>query len=494
MLEEAARNKLEIFSILTHPGYQINWHHRLIMEKLARVEQGKLKRLMIFMPPRHGKSQLSTVIFPAWYLGRNPKKEVITASYNSDLAQDFGSKTRDLVNDLSYKRIFKMQLQPDEKSKAKWKTSGGGTYTSVGVGGAITGRGANLFIIDDPIKNAEEAESETYRTKIWDWYRTVAYTRLEKDAAIIIILTRWHLDDLAGRLLEIEDFEGFNKNSKIQKWEVMCLPAIAENDEDYRKEGEALWPWKFDLASLEETRELLGYKNFNAIYQQKPVAADTQDFRLEYFHYFEEKDILVHRQSREFRIDITIDPAVSKSKDACNSAIVAVGKADKDPNWYILDYITGKLDPKELVDAIFKMYVDMRRMYAQAQINTYIESWAYQKALKYFVDEEMRRRKEFFNLFEFRDDKDKERRIRGLVPLYRTGVIYHRNWMKDLEKELLQFPKGKYLDLIDCLSFQLTVKRPTTQRKTWKQNAYQPISAYEGGESNRPVKNEYLII
>ena len=198
---QAGRHSLIDFSIITHRKYDPNWHHEELAKGLELVEQGKIRRLIIQMPPRHGKSQLATINFPAWYIGRNPTKEVITACYSADLAQDFGSKTRDLVNSENYHDVFTTRLREDEQARGKWRTVEGGTYISTGVGGPITGRGANILIIDDPFKNREEADSEVIREKIWNWYISTAYTRLEKDGAIIIIATRWHLDDLIGEFL-----------------------------------------------------------------------------------------------------------------------------------------------------------------------------------------------------------------------------------------------------------------------------------------------------
>src|SRR3990167_1354896 len=206
IIVQAGRYSLADFSIITNSKYKPTWLHEEVENKLEAVEKGEIKRLMLFLPPRHGKSQLASINFPAWYLGRNPDKEIITASYSGDLAQDFGSKTRELIGgDTNYRYIFPgITLKEDEKAKAKWRTNKGGSYTSVGVGGGATGKGAHCLIIDDPIKNQEEANSETYRNKVWNWYISTAYTRLEKNGAIIIILTRWHLDDLAGRLLKAQ--------------------------------------------------------------------------------------------------------------------------------------------------------------------------------------------------------------------------------------------------------------------------------------------------
>jgi len=226
-LVQAGKYSLIDFSIVTGK-YSPNWHHELIADKLEAIERGELKRLMIFMPPRHGKSQLATINFPAWYLGRHPDGEIITVSYSGDLAMDFGGKTRDKIADESYGLVFdNLSLKEDEKSKGKWKTNKEDSYLSAGIGGAITGRGADILIVDDPIKNREEAESKVFRKKVWDFYTSTAYTRLNPGGAIIVILTRWHLDDLAGRLL----------TKSNEYWEILDLPAIAVSDEEHRKKA-----------------------------------------------------------------------------------------------------------------------------------------------------------------------------------------------------------------------------------------------------------------
>jgi len=212
LAQNRANNHLIDFSIATNKNYIPNWHHEEIATELEKIESGQFikdgkKILLVFMPPRHGKSEECTINFPAWYLGRNPDKEIITASYSSDLAVKFGGKTRDLVNSRAYKSIFpNVSLKKGEEGKAEWMTNSNGSYVSVGVGGATTGKGANVFLIDDPIKNAEESESEVFREKVWDWFLSVVWTRLEPNGVVIVILTRWHLDDLAGRILKNDDF------------------------------------------------------------------------------------------------------------------------------------------------------------------------------------------------------------------------------------------------------------------------------------------------
>jgi hypothetical protein len=447
LVEHQAKNNLIDFSIATDRNYKPNWHHEIIGDKLEAVERGDIKRLMIFVPPRHGKSQLASINFPAWYLGRNPEKEVITASYSSELAQDFGSKTRTLVSDEIFKNIFNITLKADEKAKAKWLTNKKGSYTSVGVGGAITGRGADLLTIDDPFKNREEAESKLIRDKVWNWYTSTAYTRLEKGGAIALIMTRWNLDDLGGRLLQAMKDGG-------DQWEIVSLPAIANVDEPNRKMGEPLWADKYDLEALESIKKTIGIYDWTALYQQSPILTEKQEFRQEWFKYRDQQE--VDRQlTRNF---LTIDTAISKSASSdytglCDNAV------DSKNYWNIKAW-RMKVDPLELIDLLFTLHE--RRRYEKIGI----EKTIYLTAIKPFLDEEQRKRNKFLPIVELHHNQiNKEVRIRGLIPRYSSGSIYHiKGECNDLEEELITFPQAIKDDVSDATAYQLQIaKKPYEQ-------------------------------
>lgn len=446
-----ARRRLLSYAIAVNPKYRANWHHRVIAEKLEAVERGEIKRLILAVPPRHGKSELASVIFPSWFKGKNPGKNVISASYASELAVDFGGKCRDIVSSPEFNDIFpQVRLSNDTSAKDNWKTelvdgsrvTQKGSYFGVGVGGAITGRGADLLIIDDPIKNRQDAESETIRKNIWDWYISTAYTRLEKDAAVIVIATRWRMDDLTGRVL------GIDKDA----WEVVNFPAIAEFDEPFRKKGEALWPEKYSLEYLQDVRKTLGPYEFASLYQQNPIPSENQEFRAEYFRYFEEKDL----KDKNLIYMTTVDLAIGKNQDNDQTAIVTVGKERDKPNWYIVDIVAGRMDPLETIDAIFMTYMRYR------PVKVGVETVAYQKSLLYFLTEEMKRRQLYIPLVELKATGDKEMRIRGLQPMYKTGVIHQRQNQTDLENELLHFPKGSHDDIADALAYHIQLQNPTS--------------------------------
>jgi len=192
---------LACYAIAMHPRFEVAAHHKLIVERLEGVERGEIKRLMIFLPPRHGKSLLASQIFPAWYLGRHPDPEIISATYGQELSDHFGRRVRGMVNDPLHRATFsQFRLVNDVASMRQFSTTAGGSYYAVGRGGAITGRGADLLLIDDPLKDQEEARSDVIRRALYEWYTAVAYPRLQPGAAVVLISTRWHEDDLAGHV------------------------------------------------------------------------------------------------------------------------------------------------------------------------------------------------------------------------------------------------------------------------------------------------------
>lgn len=255
------------------PSYEAGWVHKDICERLEKFSQdivdGKNPRLMLFMPPRHGKSFLSSERFPVWHIGNNPSHNVIVSSYSSDLSQSFSKKALDLAQDDYTRKIFpNLVLDENKQASDEWATRSGGGYKSVGVGGSLTGRGAHCLIIDDPIKDWEQAISATVRGKVWNWYLSTAYTRLMPKSGVLVIQTRWHEEDLAGLLLK--EMEDSADDPYSDKWEVVSYPAIAFEDEEYRKEGEALHPERYDIAKLEKIKKAVGPRVWSALYQQQP--------------------------------------------------------------------------------------------------------------------------------------------------------------------------------------------------------------------------------
>jgi len=435
-----AKNDLINFSIATSPDYDPNWHHEVVAKELHHIEQygdRDYKILMVFQPPRHGKSQQCSIDFPAWYLGRNPDKEIITSSYSADLAIDFGSKTRTKVQSAQYRAIFDVELRQDQQAKAKWSTKQGGSYTSVGVGGPITGRGANIAIVDDPIKNREESESQVYRNKTWEWFTSTLFTRLEPNGVVVLIVTRWHVDDLAGRIL--------NDDALAKRCKVISFPALALDQESHRNKGQELWPDRFGYSALKEIKQTIGPYDWASLYQQTPILSENQEFNPEWYKYRTEEHVNQLR-TRKF---LTIDTAVSQKASAdytgfCDNSV------DREGFWNI-QAGRFRLSPPELVDFIFTRHKE--RQYEAIGI----EKTVFLDGLKPYLDEEMRRRDIYLPIVELKHNQtSKEIRIRGLIPRYASGSIFHiEHQCKELEEEQMSFPMGLHDDTLDATAYMI---------------------------------------
>ena len=459
---ELARSSLVDFQIVTNPRYDPNWHHEIIGKELENIEKNgdrDFKILILTVPPRHGKSQQASIDFPAWYLGRNPEKEIITASYSGDLAQDFGSKTREKVESEEFGGVFPgVRLKPDEKAKGKWRVEvlkekkwvPGGSYTSVGIGGPITGRGANILLIDDPIKNREEAESEIYREKTWNWFTSTAYTRLEPGGVCVIILTRWHKDDLAERILNHPEL---SKRTKL-----ISFPAMALGKEANREEGEALWPDRYDLSALEEIKNAIGPYDWSALYQGYPILSELQEFKPEWYKYIEEGQ-LEYMNTRKF---LTIDTAMSK-KETANYTGFCENFVNRENFWHFRAW-RMRLGPEELVETLFTLH--LRNKYEKIGI----EKTTYTVGLKPYIDSEQRKRNVFLPIVELGHHQvSKEIRIRALIPRYSSGSVVHiKGRCNDLEEEQTSFPMGSKDDVLDAAAYQdqLEVNAPKKKRIT----------------------------
>lgn len=280
-----ARRRVLAFTKFTKPDYQTNWHHDVLCGYLDRFVAGDIKRLMIFMPPRHGKSELVSRRLPAFIFGQRPDANVIACSYSADLASRMNRDVQRIIDSDTYRRLF-----PESQlfgANVRTVATGSylrnsdifeivghnGSYRSAGVGGGITGMGFHFGIIDDPVKRRKEAESEAFRNSVWEWYGSDFYTRQEGNGGILITTTRWHEDDLAGRILKQAAAD-----PNAEQWTVVSFPALFEPDiatpGDPRQDGEALWPGKFDVERLQKTRGVLGQYQFQSLYQQRPTARE----------------------------------------------------------------------------------------------------------------------------------------------------------------------------------------------------------------------------
>ena len=283
LVETYSRERFWAFMPAMKPGYDLQWFHKHIADTCQRLLEGDIHKLMIFLPPQHGKSEIVSRCFPAWALGRNPRLKIVGCSYSADLAQQFSRTIQRELDSDEYKAIFPVQLLNDSTTRGyirnvdMFETVGyGGFYKAVGVGGSLTGTPVDIGIIDDPVKDALEAYSSTYRDRVWQWYTDVFLTRLHNKSKQLIIMTRWHDDDLAGRLLASEGDD----------WTVVSIPAVCEVEGDNgvsnRKIGDALWPNRHSLERLKEV-EQRSPRTFAALYQQRPTIEGGNIIKRDWF-------------------------------------------------------------------------------------------------------------------------------------------------------------------------------------------------------------------
>jgi len=425
-------------------------HLRMISERLCAIERGEIDRLMIFQPPRSGKSMLTSEFTPAWYLGRHPDRRVILASYGAHLASNWGRKSRDVLIEHG-PSVFGINVATQSKAADHWNIAGepGGMNTA-GVGGPITGFGADLLIIDDPLKDAEEAGSEVIRAKHVDWWQAVARTRLMAGGAVVLMQTRWHESDLAGWLLEDMRHGG-------DQWEVLSLPAIAEEDDQLgREEGEALWPSKFPLPDLERTKRALGGYYWAALYQQRPVPAGGAVFKRNDFRYFTEhpEDGLYIMRGAHGDEDkpvgrgycyefVTVDPAFSEKETADYTAL-GLWAVTPWSDLLLLDVARIRFDVENLPAAIQRYW----ELWKPKDIR--IEAKAYgTRVINALVNQGL-------PIIPLEADTDKVTRALSAVPRYECHAVYHRTggtYREDYERELLAFPNGAHDDQVDMYSY-----------------------------------------
>ena len=427
------------------------------------VRDGKDQNIDIEVQPQIGKSITVSELFLAWILGKEPWP-LICASYGASLAEIKSGNCRDLVSSDAYRMVFpKTTVLQDTSAKDYWKVSTGGSYRAVGVGGGLTGMPGKILVADDLFKDAQEAASETTREVTWKWFMTVFLSRKQDPAGVCLVNTRWHKDDVAGRVeKKFNDDKASGKGSgTFDHWEFLRFPAFATEDEYiagklFRKAGEVLCPERFSREAMIRRKNATEAYEWAALYMQTPILKENAKFRTEWFKYYKADDI----KFREIIWYILVDPASSKRATADNTVVRAVGKERATGFWFLGDEIAGQFDAGEQVDAIWKVV----KQYPGAHV--WIEGVSYQRTLEYWVNERQRKERFFFNvdLLERKQVQSKEDRIEGLVPLYKNGLIFHRESGadKDYEMELLEFPQGKHDDRPDVVSFALDVV-PNTQ-------------------------------
>jgi predicted phage terminase large subunit-like protein len=420
-------------------------HHLFVNEKLEAVERGEIKRLMLFEPPGHAKSTYASHLFPAWYLGRNPRKSVIAASHTAQLATKFGRRVRNLF-DLNEWPFPDVALAADSKAADQWETVQGGEYFAAGVGGGIAGRRADLADIDDPIKGRKDADSITVRENLWEWYRADLHNRLKPNAAIILTQTRWHMDDLAGRILP-EDFDGrtgWVLGRDGEWWFVVNLPALAEAEDALgRAEGEALWPGWYSREHLLAEKTVQGPRNWAALYQQRPAPEEGAYFKLDWLRWYDDVDEPPKHLHKYGASDYAV------TADGGDFTVHGVAGVDPEDNIYVLDWWREQTESAEWVEALLDL-MQKHKPLAWAEPREQIP-----KAMNPIIRKRMRERKVYCIRREYSEAGDKPTKARAIQARMEGGKVYlPRNapWLDDLVSELLHFPAGVFDDQVDCLS------------------------------------------
>jgi len=472
---ELARRKLIEFIKQFHPRYKAGWVHYDICRRLEQfakdVEEGKSPRLMLLMPPRHGKSQIASKLYPAWHLGHYPHHEFIACSYNISLALEFSREVREVLRSDYYEKLFPAtRLNAEFQAAEGWKLTsptgvGSGGYVAAGIGVGITGKGAHVLVIDDPVKSAEEAESAETRQKHWDWYISSAYSRLAPGGGVLVIQTWWHDDDLAGRLQRamVEDPEA-------DKFVVIKYPAIAEEDEEFRVKGEALHPERYDLEALNRIKNLHhGGRYWSALYQQSPVTEEGAYFS---------KDQIVYRGEEPSLTELDIyqawDLAISDKQQKANNWTVGftVG-LDSNDTVHVLERIRMKTnDSAAIEDAIISMYDKYPRVAGIGFENGQI--W---KTMRSSLKRRMVEKRVYIPLDDdscvLQPVTDKLVRARPLqARLQNKKVTWPagREWVDEVWREFVRFPAGTQDDQVDSLAWciQLLLGKSPPQLKVPK--------------------------
>ncbi len=450
------------------------------------------------MPPRSGKSEMTSKFFPAWYLGTYPDNKVMFISYESTFATQFGGWARDLMDEYG-KELFDIELKADKQAASNWGLKGhNGVMYSIGAGGAVVGKGGNLIIIDDPLKNDEEANSVLIREKLWNWYGTTLYTRQQPGASIVLISTRWHEDDLTGKLLKEEEKGG-------EKWEHICLPAIATEDEKPyplgmgRKPGEALWPemWPLDKLNQMKTSGSMSSYMWASLYQQSPIPEGGGLFKTDWVNNFYERtnDWLVMKSTHGYGyctvkdcwVFTTVDMA-NKVTDLSDNTVIATWMVTPNKDLLLINLYRDRLNYDEVYRCILKVYQDLKPSYIGIE-NTGV-------AIQ--MINELRNKGLPIRQLE-PQGKGKQNRANApmgsVIRMEMLKVFFDEKapYLKDIQAELLSFPKGRRDDFVDALSYACN---ELTKLDTSDQDDFAPYSLSGREEGRRlmtfPERSQFL--
>ena len=442
VIKESVQDKQDSFLDFAQAmdqNFLVGEHHKIIARTIEKIATGELKRVIINIAPRHGKSHIMSYLFPAWFMGKFPDKKIIMASHTADLAVDFGRKVRNLVADPEYKKIFpEVDLQADSKASGRWGTNHGGEYYACGVGGALAGRGAHLCIIDDP---HSEQEAKTGNPAVFDsayeWYQSGPRQRLMPGGAICLIMTRWSKRDLTGRILD-----NMMKNEGSDQWEVIELPMELPS-------GEPLWPEFWTKKDIEALKNTLDTRYWMAQYQQQPTSEGAAIVKREWWQTWEED----HPPQCEFIIQ-SWDTAFEKSTRADYSACTTWGVFYKvnevngynEPNIILLDAFKDRMEFPELKKKAYEYYKEYQ------PDNLLIEKKASGAPLIYEL------RAMGLLVTEVTPTKDKITRLNAVADLFSSGKVWapSTRWAEHVIEEVADFPVGEHDDYVDSMTQALT--------------------------------------
>ena len=427
-IQNRAKDDFLSFVKCMWPEFIEGSHHRHIAEKFNKLARGELKRLIINMPPRHTKSEFASYLLPSWMVGRNPKLKIIQVTHTGELAIRFGRKAKHLIDSEEYHKIFKTSLQEDSKAAGRWETAQGGEYFAAGVGGAITGRGADLLIIDDP-HSEQDAMSPTSLESAYEWYTSGPRQRLQPGASIVLVMTRWSTKDLTAMLLKNQ------KEVKGDQWEVVEFPAIMDH--------EPVWPEYWGKEELEKVEATLPVSKWNAQWMQNPTSEEGAIIKREWWRVWDADWIppLQH-------VIQSYDTAFMKKETADYSAITTWGvfkpSEDEPVNLILLDAIKGRYEFPELR----RLALDQYKYWNPETV--IIEAKASGLPLTY----ELRQMDIPVTNFTPSKGNDKHVRVNACAPLFESGMIWapEQKFAEEVIEECAAFPFGDHDDLVDSMT------------------------------------------
>jgi predicted phage terminase large subunit-like protein len=455
---DKARDDLLAFTQLVMPDpndpdnprkstYKPAKHHRVIAAALEEIEKGTYNRLIINVPPRHGKTELASKRFAAWFAGRHPEKSVIFGTYNEKYAEDIGRKVRETIQSAAFQQVFPdVGLKDGSKASDRLETTAGGILAFVGRGGTITGRGGDILVVDDPLKDRREADSPAIRDTLWGWWTDTFGSRAMTDEArILLIQTRWHEDDLVGRLTD--PLNAFYDEEEARQWKIIDLPALAFEDEVDplgRKPGEALWPERFGADWL-LTRQRQNPRGFASLYQGRPSAIGGNFFQDEWLQTYKPNEL-----PKNLRIYAASDHAVSTAQDRDKTCLIPVGVDDKD-NIYILPDVWWRSAPTDkAVEAMLKIMNERRPTYWWA------ERGHITKSIGPFLRKRMLEEKVYCAICEVIPLADKLTRAQSIQGRMAMGKVFFPEkapWWPEARDQLLKFPAAAHDDFVDALAY-----------------------------------------